>query len=77
MRKRAGCEGMCQVIGDKIFFARHLCHIIPYVPCNGMFRGLAFVNVGTSHDTSEFAVESISRWWETTVDKVTKVFPCI
>jgi hypothetical protein len=23
-----------------------------------------FVNVGTSHDTSEFAVESISRWWE-------------
>jgi hypothetical protein len=22
-------------------------------------------NVGTSHDTSEFAVESISRWWET------------
>jgi hypothetical protein len=24
-----------------------------------------FVNVGTSHDTSEFAVESISRWWET------------
>jgi hypothetical protein len=25
----------------------------------------AFVNLGTSHDTSEFAVESISRWWET------------
>jgi hypothetical protein len=24
-----------------------------------------FVNLGTSHDTSEFAVESISRWWET------------
>jgi transposase len=23
----------------------------------------AFVNLGTSHDTSEFAVESISRWW--------------
>jgi hypothetical protein len=23
----------------------------------------AFVNVGTSHDTSEFAVESISKWW--------------
>ena len=22
------------------------------------------MNVGTSHDTSEFAVESISRWWE-------------
>ena len=24
-----------------------------------------FVNLGTSHDTAEFAVESISRWWET------------
>ena len=24
----------------------------------------AFVNLGVSHDTSEFAVESISRWWE-------------
>lgn len=24
----------------------------------------AFVNLGTSHDTSEFAAESISRWWE-------------
>ena len=24
----------------------------------------ACVNLGTSHDTSEFAVESISRWWE-------------
>ena len=23
----------------------------------------AFVNLGTSHDTGEFAVESISRWW--------------
>jgi len=23
-----------------------------------------FVNLGNSHDTSEFAVESISRWWE-------------
>jgi hypothetical protein len=26
---------------------------------------MGFVNVGTNHDTSEFAVESISRWWET------------
>ena len=25
----------------------------------------AFVNLGTSHDTSEFAVESINRWWAT------------
>jgi hypothetical protein len=26
---------------------------------------MGFVNVGTRHDTAEFAVESISRWWET------------
>jgi hypothetical protein len=32
---------MGQVIGGKIFFAHHLCHIVPYKPCNGMFRGLA------------------------------------
>jgi len=25
----------------------------------------AYVNLGTSYDTGEFAVESISRWWET------------
>jgi hypothetical protein len=25
---------------------------------------MGFVNVGTSRDTAEFAVESISRWWE-------------
>ena len=24
-----------------------------------------FVNLGVSHDTAEFSVESISRWWET------------
>jgi hypothetical protein len=28
-------------------------------------NNIGFVNVGTSHDTSEFAVESISRWRET------------
>jgi hypothetical protein len=27
-------------------------------------KNIGFVNVGASHDTSEFAVESISRWWE-------------
>ncbi len=33
----------------------------------------AFVNLGTSHDTSEFAVESIARWWSS-VGK--NSFPC-
>ena len=26
-------------------------------------RNQGFVNVGTSHDTAEFAVESVRRWW--------------
>lgn len=28
-----------------------------------LFRNNGFVNVGISHDTSEFAVESIKQWW--------------
>jgi hypothetical protein len=27
-------------------------------------NNVGFVNLGTSHDTAEYAVESISRWWE-------------
>ncbi|MCL1982498.1 MAG: ISAzo13 family transposase [Clostridiales bacterium] len=49
---------------DHDFPIKELGKIAPYgvciVNCN-----VGFVNVGTSHDTSEFAVESISRWWET------------
>jgi hypothetical protein len=37
--------------------------IAPYGVYN-VNNNVGFVNVGTSHDTSEFAVESISRWWE-------------
>jgi hypothetical protein len=37
--------------------------IAPYGVYN-VNDNVGFVNVGTSHDTSEFAVESISRWWE-------------
>jgi transposase len=37
-----------------------------------------FVNLGTSHDTAEFAVESILRWWQTlgtnTYPSATKVY---
>jgi hypothetical protein len=46
--------------------------IAPYGIYN-LNSNVGFVNVGTSHDTSEFAVESISRWWEI-VGKHT--FPC-
>jgi ketosteroid isomerase-like protein len=36
---------------------------IPYGAYD-VFEDRAVVNVGTSHDTAEFAVESIRRWWK-------------
>jgi len=48
---------------DHDFPFKELGKIAPY----GIYtvnNNFGFVNVGTSHDTSEFAVESISRWWE-------------
>lgn len=45
-------------------FPTELGKIAPYGVFN-VNKNVGFVNVGTSHDTSEFAVESISRWWET------------
>jgi transposase len=49
---------------DHDFPIEELGKISPYGVYN-LNRNTGFVNVGTSHDTSEFAVESISRWWET------------
>jgi hypothetical protein len=49
---------------DHDFPLKELVKVAPY----GVYvlnDNTAFVNLGTSHDTSEFAVESISRWWET------------
>jgi DNA-binding transcriptional ArsR family regulator len=49
---------------DHDFPIKELGKIAPY----GVYlvnNNVGFVNVGTNHDTSEFAVESISRWWET------------
>jgi hypothetical protein len=49
---------------DHDFPLKELGKITPY----GVYsvnNNTGFVNVGTSHDTGEFAVESISRWWET------------
>jgi hypothetical protein len=49
---------------DHDFPIKELGKVAPY----GVYvlnNNSAFVNLGTSHDTSEFAVESISRWWET------------
>ena len=49
---------------DHDFPIEELGKISPYGVYN-INNNIGFVNVGTSHDTSEFAVESISRWWET------------
>jgi hypothetical protein len=49
---------------DHDFPIKELGKIAPYGVYN-LNNNIGFVNVGTSHDTSEFAVESISRWWET------------
>jgi len=49
---------------DHDFPIKELGKVAPY----GVYvlnNNTGFVNLGKSHDTSEFAVESISRWWET------------
>ena len=49
---------------DHDFPLKELGKISPYGVYN-LNHNTGFVNLGVSHDTSEFAVESISRWWET------------
>lgn len=49
---------------DHDFPIEELGKIAPYGVYN-INHNVGFVNVGISHDTSEFEVESISRWWET------------
>jgi len=48
---------------DHDFPIKELGKIAPYGIYN-LNHNIGFVNVGTSRDTAEFAVESISRWWE-------------
>ena len=48
---------------DHDFPLKELGKIAPYGIYN-LNHNTGFVNVGTSHDTAEFAVESIARWWE-------------
>jgi hypothetical protein len=49
---------------DHDFPIKELGKISPYGVYN-LNHNTGFVNIGTSRDTAEFAVESISRWWET------------
>jgi len=57
-------RGNPRCVLDHDFMIRELGKIAPYGVYN-VNKNFGFVNVGVSHDTSEFAVESISRWWET------------
>ena len=57
-------ENSPRLVLDHDFPIEELGKIAPYGVYN-VNNNVGFVNVGTSHDTSEFAVESISRWWET------------
>jgi len=56
-------KGQPRKVLDHDFLIEELGKISPYGVYN-VNNNVGFVNVGTSHDTSEFAVESISRWWE-------------
>ncbi|GHU39431.1 transposase [Betaproteobacteria bacterium] len=49
---------------DHDFPIAELGKIAPYGVYN-LNHNTGFVNIGISHDTAEFAVESLSRWWET------------
>jgi transposase len=48
---------------DHDFPFEELGKIAPYGVYN-LNKNIGFVNVGRSHDTAEFAVKSILRWWE-------------
>jgi hypothetical protein len=53
-----------QKVLDHDFPLKELGKVAPY----GIYdinRNEGFVNLGVSHDTAEFAVESILRWWQT------------
>ena len=49
---------------DHDFLIKELGRIAPYGVYN-LNHNIGFVNVGTSKDTAEFAVDSIFCWWET------------
>ena len=48
---------------DHDFQIKELGHVAPY-GVYVMNDNTGFINIGTSSDTSEFAVESIYRWWQ-------------
>jgi len=69
-------HGKPRPVLDHDFPIEELGKIAPYGVYN-VNHNLGFVNVGVSHDTAEFAVESISRWWETVGKHTFPVAKCL
>lgn len=55
-------KGNARKVLDHDFPLEELGKVAPYGVYN-LNHNIGFVNLGTSKDTAEFAVESISRWW--------------
>ena len=66
--KNSGTEyrkkGEARKVLDHDFPLKELGKVAPYGVYN-LNKNTGFINLGTSHDTGEFAVESIRRWWNT------------
>lgn len=66
--KNSGSEyckkGEARKVLDHDFPLKELGKVSPYGVYN-LNKNTGFINLGTSHDTGEFAVESIRRWWST------------
>lgn len=64
--KNSGSEyckkGEARKVLDHDFPLKELGKVSPYGVYN-LNKNTGFINLGTSHDTGEFAVESIRRWW--------------
>ena len=64
--KNSGSEyrkkGEARRVLDHDFPLKELGKVAPYGVYN-LNQNTGFINLGTSHDTGEFAVESIRRWW--------------
>ncbi len=66
-----------QIVLDHDFPINELGKVIPY----GVYilkENTGFINLGTDHDTAEFSVESIFKWWDAigrnTFPNATKIF---
>jgi hypothetical protein len=56
-------HGDARKVLDHDFPIKELGKVAPYGIYN-INHNTGFINLGISHDTAEFAVESISRWWD-------------